>query len=85
MWNTLVARAELLRLAATMVENDDRVEEAEALTRLVFNKEFNDEHVFRLRVQPILDMAPGQMDRMIARIRLRDSKKRASTPTSTEG
>ena len=79
MWNTKTARAELLRLAATMVETDDRIEEAEALTRLVFERAFNDEHRFRLEVQPILQMAPGQMDRLITQIRLRGEKRRRTS------
>jgi len=88
MWNTFVARADLLRLAAAMVEADDRVEEAEALCRCVFDKVFNDEQAFRMHVKPILDATSEQMDRMVLRIRKRGAEKRRQanpTQVATEG
>jgi hypothetical protein len=88
MWNTFVARAELVRLAAVMVETDDRVEEAEALCRCVFDKVFNDEQAFRMYIKPILGATSEQMDRMVLRIRRRGAEKRRQanpTQVDTEG
>jgi hypothetical protein len=89
MWSKFVARAELLRMAATMVEQDDRVEEAEALSRLVFDTRFVDENEFRCQVGSILRTQGCQMDRIVTRIRMKGAQKRKakndSVGTETKG
>jgi hypothetical protein len=89
MWSNFVARGELLRIAATLVEQDDRVEEAQALSRCVFNKDFSDEHRFRMHVGSILHLHPSEMDRIVARIRVKGARirkhKSGSASAETKG